>query len=562
MLGSDDEQRARRRVRRLASFSAAAALAATGLLAATIMPASSASSADGYATANGGTTGGEGGQVVRASTGTQIHEAICGRSSNDEPIIVEVEGTINHGNTSKVSGSCNTAADRIELKDISNVSIIGVGNGALFDELGIHIRNSSNIIVQNVHVRNVKKSGSPTSNGGDAIGMESNVSNVWVDHVTLEAQGGESSGYDALFDLKANTQYVTLSYSILKNSGRGGLVGSSDSDDQNNYITYHHNLYQNIDSRTPLLRHATAHSYNNYFDGINKSGMNPRIGGRIKAEHNYFKDAKDPIGTFYTSDMGYWEVKGNIYDNVTWSSASSDYNPAGPNPQSTTSFSVPYSYNLDDASCVPDIVSSTAGANKGLATSDGSCGTDPGSTTSTTTGDTNPTTPPPSDGTNLSIGAGGDGSSKASGSSYGNVRDGDLGTSWSPSGSTGRISIKWGQATTVGEVRIIERDGSSGNITIVVVDEFPVANVAGCSFVFANHDRGDGLSATPLDRDATGAARWRPVGTHVAISHIPVTRPARLARAVGTCANAQVRSGLRICGQWRNDRHQQRHRRQ
>ena len=78
----------------------------------------------------------------------------------------------------------------IELKQISNVTIIGVGGGAVFDQLGIHIRDSSNIIIQNVTVRNVKKSGSPTSNGGDAIGMESTVRNVWVDHVSLEASAG------------------------------------------------------------------------------------------------------------------------------------------------------------------------------------------------------------------------------------------------------------------------------------------------------------------------------------------------------------------------------------
>ena len=118
-----------------------------------------------------------------------------------------MQGTVNHGNTSKVSGdSCNTAEDKIEIKDVSNITLVGVGSGALFDELGIHIRNASNIIIQNIHVRNVKKSGSPTSNGGDAIGMESTVRNVWVDHVTLEASGGESAGYDALFDIKADTK--------------------------------------------------------------------------------------------------------------------------------------------------------------------------------------------------------------------------------------------------------------------------------------------------------------------------------------------------------------------
>ena len=128
----------------------------------------------GFATQNGGTTGGAGGATVRATTGTAIHTALCTRASSSTPIIIQVSGTINHGNTAKVSGdSCNTAAGVIELKEISNVTIIGVGGGAIFDQLGIHIRDSSNIIIQNVTVRNVKKSGSPTSNGGDAIGMES-----------------------------------------------------------------------------------------------------------------------------------------------------------------------------------------------------------------------------------------------------------------------------------------------------------------------------------------------------------------------------------------------------
>ena len=68
------------------------------------------------------------------------------------------------------------------------------------------------------------------------------------------------------------------------------------------------------------------------------------------------------------------------------------------------------------------------------------------------------------EGPNLSIGAGADGSSKADGTSYGNVRDGNLGTYWSPAGTTGSISIKWGSATTVGRVVIREASGATGVI--------------------------------------------------------------------------------------------------
>ncbi|MEU0735969.1 pectate lyase family protein, partial [Streptomyces lavendulocolor] len=297
---------------------AALAVAALAGAAGAFLPAPEASAAaagaTGFATQNGGTTGGAGGQTVRATTGTAIHAALCSRASSSTPIIIQVEGTINHGNTGKVSGtSCSTAAGVIELKQISNVTIIGVGGGAVFDQVGIHIRDSRNIVIQNVTVRNVKKSGSPTSNGGDAIGMESNVRNVWVDHVTLEASGGESEGYDGLFDMKDNTQYVTLSYSTLRNSGRGGLIGSSETDASNGYVTFHHNLYENIDSRAPLLRGGIAHIYNNHYRSLNESGINSRAGARAKVDNNYFEDSKDVLGTFYTDAAGYWQVAGNIF---------------------------------------------------------------------------------------------------------------------------------------------------------------------------------------------------------------------------------------------------------
>ncbi|WP_026932488.1 pectate lyase family protein [Glycomyces tenuis] len=477
---------------RLGTALAAAAVFAAGVVLSTTQASAATGDATGYATQNGGTTGGEGGQTVQASTGTEIHEALCGRAGTDTPIIIEVSGTINHGNTSDVDGdSCDTADDVIELKGISNVTIVGVGSGAVFDQIGIHIRDSSNIILQNFTVRNVKKSGSPTSNGGDAIGMEDGVRNVWADHLTLEASGGEDEGYDGLFDMKNNTQYVTLSYSILRNSERGGLVGSGDSDTDNDFVTFHHNLYQNLNSRMPLLRSATAHTYNNHFVGIVESGINSRVGAEVKIDNNYFQDSKDPIGTFYTDLRGYWEVNGNIFDNVTWSEEGEDNYPAGPNPTSTTTVDIPYSYDLDDAGCVPDVVAQTAGAGTGMQVSDGNCTAEPPTDDpdDPTTDPDDPTTDEPDDptddpsdpvGSNLSIDAGSDGSSKASGTSYGNVRDGDLSTYWSPNGSTGRISVKWGSATTVSAINIIEASGAEGNIG---------------SWEVVNHDNGDVLAS-------------------------------------------------------------------
>src|SRR5689334_2715744 len=65
---------------------------------------------------------------------------------------------------------------------------------------------------------------------------------------------------------------------------------------------------------------------------------------------------------------------------------------------------------------------------------------------------------------NLSLGAGADGSSKASGTSYGNVKDGNTGTYWSPNGSTGYVSVKWSSATTVSSA-VIRQASGGGSIS-------------------------------------------------------------------------------------------------
>ena len=65
---------------------------------------------------------------------------------------------------------------------------------------------------------------------------------------------------------------------------------------------------------------------------------------------------------------------------------------------------------------------------------------------------------------NLSLGAGADGSSKASGTSYGNVKDGSTSTYWSPASSTGYVSVKWSSATTVSSA-VIRQASGGGSIT-------------------------------------------------------------------------------------------------
>ncbi|WP_430781779.1 pectate lyase [Actinoplanes sp. G11-F43] len=65
---------------------------------------------------------------------------------------------------------------------------------------------------------------------------------------------------------------------------------------------------------------------------------------------------------------------------------------------------------------------------------------------------------------NLSIGAGADGSSKASGTSYGNVIDGNTGTYWAPGSATGSVSVKWSSAKSVSSA-VIQQASGGGSIS-------------------------------------------------------------------------------------------------
>ena len=328
---------------------------------------------EGFA-AHAGVTGGQGGAVVTVSTGAQLNAALCRRASVTTPIVIMVNGTINHANTA--AQGCNTQADVIEIKQMSNISIIGVGTNALFDEIGIHVRDASNIIIQNVHIRNVKKSGSPTSNGGDAIGMETNVNRVWIDHNWLEASGGEKDGYDSLLDMKAGVTNVTASYNLFNDSSRAGLIGSSDNDDANTNITFHHNWYKNIEQRTPLIRHALVHIYNNYWSNTTQDYMfhaiNSRMNAKALVESNYFYNVNNPlIASDDSSTPGCWQTNNEntvlptIYYSRTVGNGALVI-PAVVNGQlqSTCSVSVPYTVTMDRSADVPAIVMANVGVGK------------------------------------------------------------------------------------------------------------------------------------------------------------------------------------------------------
>jgi len=330
----------------------------------------------GFATMNGGTTGGTGGSVVTVNNVTDLTNLLNQRKKdkNTSPLIIKIPG--------KISGS-----GAVGVKEVSNISIIGVGSAGELEGVGLNIVKSSNIIVQNLKIHHTL---APT----DCIGIE-NSKNIWIDHCELynmigdcngdgvvdtkgDIAGGDVDWYDGLLDCKSDSAYVTVSWNYLHDSFKTSLVGSSDSDNYDRKMTYHHNMFKNLKERLPSYRFGTGHVFSNYYADVLNSAVNSRMGAKLRVESNYFENvgsgdineqtglAAGPIGTYNSKENGFYDVKDNTYINCKGNQPTT----------STCSFTPDYDYSkvLTPANEVKALVTKYAGIGK----LDGSTGGDSG----------------------------------------------------------------------------------------------------------------------------------------------------------------------------------------
>lgn len=302
----------------------------------------------GYASENGGTTGGSGENKVEVivCTGEQMITALKNKDPN-RPLTIWVNGTITLQNAKDT---------RIDIKDIKDVSVIGLGTQGEMAGIGFNIVRAENIIIRNLRIHHVRAN---MNAPGDGISIEGPVKNIWVDHneiynsltvdnaaLTLDQV---KDYYDGLVDAKGDAQYITISFNKFHNSWKTSLVGSSDSDNYERTLTYHHNHWYNVNSRLPLFRFGKGHIYNNLYDGAVESGINSRMGAIIRIEQNHFRNMKNPIMSMYSQQNGYWQLLDNIFENITWE-AGAEGSVIASNNQSTGELTVPYNYQ---ASLIP-----------------------------------------------------------------------------------------------------------------------------------------------------------------------------------------------------------------
>ncbi|HYH04451.1 MAG TPA: hypothetical protein VEC37_15270, partial [Bacillota bacterium] len=249
----------------------------------------------------------------------------------------------------------------------SNKTVIGVGNITLSGG-GLYLYRSKNVIIRNLTI---------TGSTEDNIGIHYS-DHIWIDHCTF------SDSTDGNVDITQASDYITISWCkfyYTQNNGHNfvSLIASSDSDNGSQYhVTYHHNWWgDQCVERMPSVRFGRAHIFNNYY---NASGNNycirTRVGAECRVENNYFENVQNPWEQYITgsgTQGKLWASNNNVAFlqnayGVTWTGnqTNKDGTTRVMVPGTDLVFTVPYSYTLDNALNVKDLVTRYAGAGKGL----------------------------------------------------------------------------------------------------------------------------------------------------------------------------------------------------
>jgi pectate lyase len=143
----------------------------------------------GFATLNGGTSGGKGGEIIEVSTLSDLQSAVKG----DDAAIILITGPIRGSGESVKVGS--------------NKSIIGKDSKVVLENFTITVKRVNNVILRNFALQKVV--------GGDAIAID-NAQNIWVDHVELSSDmDHDKDFYDGLLDITHAADFVTVSNTFM-----------------------------------------------------------------------------------------------------------------------------------------------------------------------------------------------------------------------------------------------------------------------------------------------------------------------------------------------------------
>jgi pectate lyase len=305
-------------------------------------------SAVGFCNNAGTITGGEAGPTVYVGSEAEL----------------QAYSDVNPPYTIYVTNSFNLSGMSTHIRN--NKSVIGLGNVVLTGG-GLYLYRSTNVIIRNLTIRNSTE---------DNIGVHYSAS-VWIDHCTFYDSA------DGSVDLTQQSDNLTISWCrfyYTANSGHNfvNLIASSDSDSGDYRVTFHHNWWDvGCVERMPSVRFGRVHCFNNYYNAPgNNYCVRTRVEAELRVENNFFQSVRNPWEQYVTGAGG---TQGKLFAannnvpflgtgfGVTWtgSTTNNDGTIRFMVPGTDTVFIPPYSYTLDPAGQVPNLVTNHAGAGKG-----------------------------------------------------------------------------------------------------------------------------------------------------------------------------------------------------
>ena len=224
------------------------------------------------------------------TTLTGIQAILAGYEKGREttPLCIRIIGTLEASDID----SFGSSEEGLQIKGKSysevNITIEGVGDDAVVRGFGFLIRQVKSVEFRNFAIMSAMD---------DCLSLDTKNCNIWIHHVDgfygKKGSGDKAKG-DGTFDLKGNTQYVTIAYNHFWDTGKSSMCGMK-SESGPNYITYHHNWFDHSDSRHPRVRTMSVHIYNNFFDGVAKYCAGSTTGSSLFVENNYFKNSHNPM---------------------------------------------------------------------------------------------------------------------------------------------------------------------------------------------------------------------------------------------------------------------------
>lgn len=219
----------------------------------------------GFASVTKLTTGGLGGKTVVVSSPEQFVSYI--KQQEPYTIIVQGELDLSFSKMHKVA---------------SNKTIFGQKDAVLIGG-GLQLEGVENVIIRNLTFH---------KSLDDAIEIRNGSQHIWIDHNSFGTQ------QDGGIDIRLQSSFVTVSWNHFLNTGKTSLIGSSDNETGSRgylKVSYHHNLFENTNSRNPMVRFGEAHVYNNYYLGVRNYGIRAYTEGSVLSESNFFRKTKTPM---------------------------------------------------------------------------------------------------------------------------------------------------------------------------------------------------------------------------------------------------------------------------